>query len=477
MDTPTPTPLPQDQPPQSTGGTTTSAQAYNPPADPSQSDGGGFLSHVGHVLVGLGGQPQPSYSVDPSTGQETAQQGQASPGQLFKNLLVGALQGMAAGSHAKGLGIGGGIGLGFQGAEEAKQSQDDRARQQAAQQFQMQQTAQKTQDTHQTAMDEHTLNGLKIATANNDNMVRSATLPNEIATIKLQQTKLANDLGLTNGQDITDYNQVTPAMWDDIKQHKGLFLSAGGGKGTYYTMTQDPYKQPNDKDFQVTVPTLENGKIVDKVLATVPAGKATMGAQLDVANRYATQRVTLEKTAADIADANARTTEAKAQAAEANARVGAIADELKDKKQQKQVTQDWGSALTEAGNDVDKAKTIMQQKYAKSFGLLSAAESMSIAKNGETVTEADPNDPTGKKTVTKQQRLFTNAPSAAAGISVRLANGQTGSIPAANIEAFLKANPGASRLDAGAAPAQQSQPVQTTGSDNISYSNRPFDNK
>jgi len=101
----------------------TQAQAQ-PSAAPAQGNtpddsggGGGFLSHVGHVLTHLGGRPPASYTVD-DKGNTVANQADATPGQLFKNLLVGALNGLAAGSQLKGNpGFGAGLAAGFEGEE------------------------------------------------------------------------------------------------------------------------------------------------------------------------------------------------------------------------------------------------------------------------------------------------------------------------------------------------------------------------
>ena len=70
---------------------------------------------------------------------------------MFKNLLMGALTGMAGGAKApKGSGIAGGIAGGFMSQQEQSQAQDDRARAQAENQFKMQKQATQAADEHAT---------------------------------------------------------------------------------------------------------------------------------------------------------------------------------------------------------------------------------------------------------------------------------------------------------------------------------------
>jgi len=103
------------------------------PAQPAPPDKhallGRFVSHIKNAVEGR----ETVYTPDPNTGQvvETTQPRRA--GGIFRDVLVGALAGMAASSIAPPRGGAAGFAIGAEGARENFQNQQDRARQKAQQ--------------------------------------------------------------------------------------------------------------------------------------------------------------------------------------------------------------------------------------------------------------------------------------------------------------------------------------------------------
>lgn len=118
------------------------------PASVSSPAPAGFLGHVrsvlsdfGHDIVQAGGQAPPQYQADAS-GDIQRIASAAAPGQLFKNLLTGALMGLgAAAQHPRG-GPLGAAGSGFTAAMGNAQQENQEARAQAVQQAELKQRAQ-----------------------------------------------------------------------------------------------------------------------------------------------------------------------------------------------------------------------------------------------------------------------------------------------------------------------------------------------
>jgi len=118
------------------------------PADQKAHTLGRVIQHFTHALEGK----QTVYTPDPSTGTVQAQVVPRKAGGFFRDLLAGALSGMAAASeptaHPSGAA---GLGLGFQGAASAMQSQQDRARNMAADQAANQYVKKQRVDADQAA--------------------------------------------------------------------------------------------------------------------------------------------------------------------------------------------------------------------------------------------------------------------------------------------------------------------------------------
>ncbi len=118
------------------------------PADQKAHTLGRVIQHFTHALEGK----QTVYTPDPSTGTVQAQVVPRKAGGFFRDLLAGALSGMAAASeptaHPSGAA---GLGLGFQGAQANMQAQQDRARNMAADQAANQYVKKQRLDADQAA--------------------------------------------------------------------------------------------------------------------------------------------------------------------------------------------------------------------------------------------------------------------------------------------------------------------------------------
>ena len=125
---------PQQQSSPLSGQLTPPAQSQVPALqpDPSAIKHVSKLASIGHVFNTLAGTSN-DYQVDPKTGQTVATPIKQKPGQMFRNMLAGALMGGAAGAgndFATGLIKGGGAGV------QDQRNQDLQRRAQAQQQFQ-----------------------------------------------------------------------------------------------------------------------------------------------------------------------------------------------------------------------------------------------------------------------------------------------------------------------------------------------------
>ena len=121
-----PTPPVQNQP---------ASPAQLSPADRKAHTLGRVIQHFGHALEGT----QTVYTPDPNTGTVQANVVPRKAGGFFRDLLTGALSGMAAASEPSTNPSGAaGIGLGFQGAQANAQAQQDRSQRLAASQAQNQ---------------------------------------------------------------------------------------------------------------------------------------------------------------------------------------------------------------------------------------------------------------------------------------------------------------------------------------------------
>lgn len=333
----------------------TQAQAQ-PSAAPAQGNtpddsGGGFLSHVGHVLTHLGGRPPASYTVD-DKGNTVANQADATPGQLFKNLLVGALNGLAAGSQLKGNpGFGAGLAAGFEGEQKKLLTQDDRARAQAQQEF-------KNKTSATEAADKHTLQAVQLQhfSLQNAQLTHENNLAAKLEPLKLKEaedslqehqlnlSKSAQEMGLTNGRDISDYGQLSEQDAKDVAAGKKVFLTKLNGSGTLYDMPEKPETTPNTKPFEIATWGIDkNGKPVRTITGTVAAGKGTVAGQMSAVNQ---ENKSYSDTYGKYIDAKAKqaqTVEAYAKAGQAAAETKKITQEVADTKDEKEVMENFNT--------------------------------------------------------------------------------------------------------------------------------------
>ena len=130
-----------------------------PTPDPTLMKHVSKLASIGHVFNTLAGQAN-DYQVDPKTGQTVATPIKQKPGQMFRNMLAGALMGGAAGAgndFATGLVKGGAAGV------QDQRNQDLQRRAQAQEQFKNQITAQDQQMKQAEFQDRQKLTQAQIA--------------------------------------------------------------------------------------------------------------------------------------------------------------------------------------------------------------------------------------------------------------------------------------------------------------------------
>jgi hypothetical protein len=265
----------------------------------------GFLTNVGHVFSTLGhqmvegmGQPAPQYQVDPQTGTTVPVQGEPAPGQMFKNLLVGALSGLAAGAQVRG-GFGAQVGAGFEAAQQQKVRQDQLARANAQQQFENQQQTQQN-------IDLHTMRQAQLAALQQKTIQDAAAFDQAQKKGGLEIGKMEQDLADSYnanlmagakpfqhmGQEVPAFNTLQQA--EDFANSHPEDVVAG--------FTTQIHRTPDGK-WQITqLPTTEQeytfnigGKEIKQRMTPAQA-QAVYNAQLSA-----------KKTNADIAEANART--------------------------------------------------------------------------------------------------------------------------------------------------------------------------
>jgi hypothetical protein len=433
------------------------------------------LKNVGNDIVQSGGKGTPVYSVD-DAGKMTELATQATPGTLFKNLLVGALTGLGAATQTHGRGGPlGAAGAGFTAAMSGAQEQDDKARAKAVQEAQLKQQAQKAADEHNSVDQE---NAVRAATVTHLN---AETAQATEATLRLGQEyrdeqfknnqafldRLAADGGHALFTDLSEADALQKLKDDPTLAHSATYRVVGEkpvigsdgqpvmvkGADGQMTAQMQPiysiYSLPQEhtltsqeaKQFQ-DAGLLPKGKIKDQTVS---------GAfYADMERKYQSWELTdLQKR-----EYKANIQKNQAEANEANKRVDALTLDIGDKKAAKQAQVDYGNALIMAGNDPDKAKDILMQKFPDSFKLLASAESMEIAKNPTTETTTSPDGQT--KTVTKMtRRLFTSDPQQSNGQTIRV-TGPKGTFDiAANQLDLYKANGYSVTQNQQAQPQQQ----------------------
>jgi hypothetical protein len=442
MSTPNVTPNPTINP-ETVGDPTQQAQPQTQPSaapaqDNTQDDsggGGGFLSHVGHVLSNLG-KPMAKYTVD-DKGNTVAAQADSTPGQLFKNLLIGALNGLAAGSKLHGnSGFAGGLGAGFEAEQGKQQAQDDRARAQAQQQF-------KNKTAATEAADKHTLQGVQLQhfTLDNARLTHENNLSAKLEPLKLKEAedslqehqlnlaKSAHDMGLTNGRDISDYTQLSEQDAKDVAAGKKVFVSKLNGSGTLYDLPSDPYQTNNTNPFEIATWGVDkNGKPVRTITGTVAAGKGTVAGQMAALNQE-------NKTYADTWGKYVDTKAKQAQTAEAYAKAGQAAAETKK--------------ITQEVADTKDEKEVMENFNTDDFSKLNGKQRGTLATYTTKVLAATNNPSTNAEEETARvavrvkaanllQRLMGGQAATGGGVQMINPQGQAVSVPANRVDEVKK---------------------------------------
>ncbi len=126
----------------------------------------GFLGHIFSPFVNAIGHGTQYVPQSDGTIQQVATK--ATPGNMFKTMLAGALSGLASAAQHPGQSnsLGGGLGLGFAGGAENAEHQDEMAREQAVQSVQMKQKAQQLADAHTSSDNEQKLMAQQVLEAN-----------------------------------------------------------------------------------------------------------------------------------------------------------------------------------------------------------------------------------------------------------------------------------------------------------------------
>lgn len=395
----------------------------------------GRLGKVESGLVNTLGQDQtPSYSVN-DTGQLVASMNNATPGSMFKNLLVGALTGMSSAAKAgpRG-GFLGAMGNGFTGTMQATNEQNQQNRANAVQQFQTQAQAQKNLQATTAADDTHAHMAASTAYQNALTLAMNAQnnkLPQEQQdAIYADNQKFLKNTGVTI-HDSVPADQIQPILdadktaghtliWKPVGEAPVMDPTTGkqavGSDGKPQTQQLwSAVQAPQDTTTTVTQSMIDNWKKNNVANLSPEVGKIQPGQEMPTA--YVTkynadaqmQQHNDLQTQLQQADIKAK----KAQAGEASAHTNMLTLSYKDATQAKTDQQNYGAALQEAGNDVGKASQIMQQKFPDSYQRLNAAEQIAASHGGTTETETGPGGDTTKTTVPNQTRLFSASPQGA----------------------------------------------------------------
>lgn len=497
------------------------SSATNPNGSPNSDNtdwhgNGGFLSRFFSPLVNMAGKDT-KVSVD-DNGQMQQDVTQAAPGTMFKHMLVGALSGLAAASQHRGGNFGTGLGEGFAGAEQAQQERNDRARQQAVQQFQMKKQAQQAADQHQGAQDESHLRATEIVAHNAQigqiafNMAKDSQ---EFQDNVIKQQSAARDYMVKNGG--TTQSGLT---WDDVQKKMAADPSTSHSLHAYITgetqaldqdgkpimqaatdpsgnpilnaATNQPVMRPK-MNYTFDLVQTPDDHILTKedvkryTAAEIPGfdqGKVKAGQTIQGSRWFNLEEQYQQKKLQDLSvtEKQAAIARDNASAAAEGERVKDLALDISDKKLAKQAKDDWGTALQYNNNDPAKASDWLKRQdpnkpgdahFIQSFNALASAESMDIANNGETESVSSPDGTT--KTVIKKQRLFSTAPMDASNLpdppagkaATILIPGQTvpAAVDAAGLAAFRQKYPHGTFKAAGSTSASAPQPVKVATKD------------
>lgn len=215
-----------------------------PTAQQTQAAHDTLWGHAVRVLKGAINNTSTQYKVNPETGRMEATEVKERPGQIFRNILLGALVGGAAGQaehdHNPYTGVGAGLMAGGAATIQDQRNQDLLKRQQASNDFERQQQIKREQATED----------LEQQRLQRENTLDKAT----IAHYAIQDTRSAYLLNHAGERDIEQQNgQAQLLLQNVIKQHgtlaKGIPNNDALGNGrqleAYFTQNPSALVSPN----------------------------------------------------------------------------------------------------------------------------------------------------------------------------------------------------------------------------------------
>ncbi len=387
---------------------------------------------AGSALVGSNaGAPPPKYSVDPNTGQMTSAPGTHSYGNLFRNMLAGALSGLAS-SHPGQSGAQA-LGQGYAAAQVQEQHQQELARQQAEQQFGNDLAATKAQDYNKY------LNAMRLH-------LQASTLQQQ------QQTKLEAQQGREAAQRSLDLMRKNRLAMGDIhledingpddlqallQKHPNLAheyasgqvdfdYDAANGRYEVYQVSGD-LRGAIQKPIRIVTGFGQDGKPITRTYAAGSISRAqaaTLQAQSNqLTQQYVTQQERSHEANARIAAANAEAASANARGREADARTAALnSPDAKIDLQTERYTNAIAKLLPIAyGKDLATGQytTLLTSPTARR----AQAQIQALQDRLDRLTGVPAQQPTPQNPAAQQKM-----------VRVKLANGLTGSMPIADAQ-------------------------------------------
>jgi hypothetical protein len=194
---------------------------------------------LGRIVRNLLGASNVSYTVDPNTGKYVATETKEKPGQLFRNIVAGAILG---GASQGGVGFLGNFTHGAAAVQKHQEAQDVLKRQQATQEFQMGLAARKEKSAETEATARVSLYKAQAVAIGAQTAVYRQNLEN--AFLKGQLTRLQL-MGITKENAETGQAQlqtflqagITPTFKDIRESDLGKYIHAGVSQGLYPIQT------------------------------------------------------------------------------------------------------------------------------------------------------------------------------------------------------------------------------------------------
>ena len=285
------------------------------------------------VLDALGGGGDVAYTRDPTSGKMIATPVATGPGTQWKKMIAGGLAGFAAGARAGSTGPGAALrmaGAGAQAGMQFAQQRDDRARDNANQDWDAAQKA-KTADaqrallSHQIAASTFNLQRDQVHAA-----VEDAERETNFEKVIADGGEGSADMGVfPDFQSAVKAFKETPELHDHQANGQIIPIPHINGRGMVdgiraALVTPDWLRTKINRDLPITTRTFENGKVKENTF-TIPAGSLT-GEQY--ANMVQAQSQQAIENWSKTVDANAKTVQAGAQASEANSKARLVPSEI-----------------------------------------------------------------------------------------------------------------------------------------------------